>query len=164
MPTVDYKPFYAVAGAGDLAVEKIRQLSKLAQERLASIDTDQSNLTVRFQTELETRADALSRQARELTERAQAAWQEAVAQANQTYGTLAGRGETLVGRIRSQAATQQLEEQVDTTVRSAKGTVTSVKKAATTARTRAKSTATSARKTAESARKAADAAADKVGD
>ncbi|MBM7783800.1 hypothetical protein [Tenggerimyces flavus] len=164
MPTVDYKPFYAVAGAGDLAVEKIRQLSKLAQDRLATIDTDQSAITTRVQTELETRADELTKQAKAISDRAQAAWQDALGQANETYVALAGRGESLVGRIRNQASTKQLEDQAETTVRSAKATVTSVKKAATSARTRAKSTATSARKTAESARKAAGAAADKVGD
>jgi hypothetical protein len=101
--------------------------------------------------------------------------------AGTTYSDLAGRGRTLVTRVRGQAATGELEHQAKATVTKAKAATTTTKRAATraktstraaatttrrsasTAKTAAKSAATSSRRTAGAARKAAGAAGGKLG-
>jgi hypothetical protein len=169
-------PFYAIAGAGDLAVEKFRAVSEDVTARFAKLDqkTLQSELTKR-QTELaklvEKRfesivADAKTAPAklRELPKTAQAGFTTVLGQAEETYEDLAGRGKDLVERIRHQQATEDLVTQAKTTVSKAKATRTTAKKTADSATRNVKATATSARKTAKTATKAAANAADKVGD
>jgi heparin binding hemagglutinin HbhA len=169
-------PFYAIAGAGDLAVEKFRAISEDVTARFAKLDqkTLQTELTKR-QTELaklvEKRFETLIADARtapaklrELPAVAQAGFTTVLGQAEETYEDLAGRGKDLVERIRHQQATADLETQVKSTVSKAKATRTTVKKTAQTATRTVKATATSARKTAKAAGKAAGSAADKIGD
>ena len=84
----DPTPFYAVIGAGDLAVKKIREVRADAQERMA--------------------ADVKS-----LPDKAQAAMSDVVSQAFETYTELASRGKELLTRMREQPAAQELVEQVD---------------------------------------------------
>ncbi len=117
---------------------------------------------------------------------------DAIVSAFSTYGDLAGRGKSLVTRVRRQQATSDLQEQAESTVARAKATRTTVKKqagattqsaAATTATARksaaattstakksasrakssAKATTTSAKKTASATKKATSDAADKTG-
>jgi hypothetical protein len=165
-------PFYAIAGAGDLAVEKFRALSEDVTARFAKLDqkTLQTELT-KAQAELNKRFEAIVADAktapaklRELPKTAQAGFTIALGQAEETYEDLAGRGKDLVERIRHQQATEDLETQAKATVSKAKATRTTVKKTADTATRTVKATATSARKTAKAAGKAAGSAAGKIGD
>jgi hypothetical protein len=169
-------PLYALAGAGDLAVEKFRAVSGDVTARFAKLDqkTLQTELSKR-QTELaqlvEKRFEAIVADARtapaklrELPAVAQAGFTTVLGQAEETYEDLAGRGKDLVERIRTQKATEDLVTQAKSTVSKAKATRTTAKKTADTASRSVKSTATSARKTAKTASKAAADAATKVGD
>jgi hypothetical protein len=106
-------PLYAIAGAGDLAVEKIREISKIASDKLGSLEsTDPAVVSDRVQERIEERADALAMalrtasvdlriQAKDLTEKAQSAVQTVLIQAGDTYETLSERGKGAVIRIRS---------------------------------------------------------------
>jgi hypothetical protein len=106
-------PLYAIAGAGDLAVEKIREISKIATDKLGSLETaDPAVVSDRVQERIEERADALAVvlrtasvdlriQAKDLTDKAQAALQMALDQAGDTYETLSERGKGAVIRIRT---------------------------------------------------------------
>jgi hypothetical protein len=165
-------PFYAIAGAGDLAVEKFRAVSEDVTARFAKLDQKalqteltkaQSEFAKRFETLV---ADARTAPAklRELPAVAQAGFTTVLGQAEETYEDLAGRGKELVERIRSQQATEDLVTQTGTTVSKAKATRTTAKKTAGSATRNVKATATSARKTAKTASKAATDAASKVGD
>lgn len=150
-------PLYAVVGAGDLVVKRIRTTA-------AAVEADPKVL-------------------RSLPDRAQSAALDALDQAATVYGELVKRGETLVTRVRSQQATLDTVAQAHSTAAQAKGTATTARRQApsgagatrTTAKrtankatkatsTRAKATRTSATKTARSAGKAASDAAGKVGD
>src|SRR3954452_8460949 len=172
-------PFYAIAGAGDLAVEKFRAVSEDVTARIAKLDQKalQTELTkaqaelTKAQAELAKRFEAIVADARtapaklrELPKTAQAGFTTVLGQAEEAYEDLAGRGKDLVERIRHQQATAYLETQVKSTVTKAKATRTTVKKTAQTATRTVKATATSARKTAKAAGKAAGSAADKIGD
>ena len=169
-------PFYAIAGAGDLAVEKFRHLSEEIIARFQHLDqkTVQTELT-KAQAELAKRFEAIVADARtatktapsklrEFPKTAQSSLTTVRGQAEETYVDLAGRGKDLVERIRHQQATEDLVTTAKTTVSKAKATRTTAQKTADTATRNVKATATSARKTAKSAAKAATDAADKVGD
>ncbi|MEJ7690386.1 MAG: hypothetical protein WKF76_08160 [Nocardioidaceae bacterium] len=124
--------------------------------------------------------------------RAQGLLGDAIVSAFSAYGDLAGRGKSLVTRVRRQQATSDLQEQATSTVARAKATKTTLKKqagatkqsaaatastarksaAATTstakksasrAKSSAKATTTSAKKTASATKKATSAAANKTG-
>ena len=177
-------PLYALAGAGDLAVEKLREVGdrfgpyadpKVVQTELTTLQTElarqfdraQADLTKQFekgQAELAKRLDEARTGATQLPELLQHQFDAIVGQFETTYEELAGRGKTLVTRIRHQAATEHLTDQAKTTASRAKATRTSARKTTTTTTRSAKATATSAKKTASRAAKAASAAADKVGD
>jgi hypothetical protein len=157
-------PFYALAGFGDLAVAKVREVGDELASRFATLDQQA------LQAELTKRVDALAADARtvpaklrELPIAAQASIATVLSQADETYEVLAGRGKQVVTRIRNQKATQDLVAQASTTVSKAKATRTSVRKTAATASQNAKATTTSARKTAKTASKAAGDGANKVG-
>jgi hypothetical protein len=165
-------PFYAIAGAGDLAVEKVRAVGVDVTARFAKLDQKtlqveltkaQSELTKRFEAIV---ADARTAPAklRELPKTAQTGLTVVLGQAEETYEDLAGRGKDLVERIRHQQATEDLEAAAKTTVSKAKAARTTARKTAQTASRNVKATATSARKTAKAAAKAAESAADKIGD
>jgi heparin binding hemagglutinin HbhA len=165
-------PFYAIAGAGDLAVEKFRAVGEDVTARFAKLDqkTLQTELT-KAQSELAKRLDAILADAktapaklRELPKTAQAGFTTVLGQAEETYEDLAGRGKELVERIRHQQATEDLVSTAKTTTSKAKSTRTTAKKTAGTTTRNVKATATSARKTAKSASKAATDAAGKIGD
>jgi heparin binding hemagglutinin HbhA len=167
------KPFYVVAGAGDLAVKTVRQVpAKLSTVRIERKDVEKAVSTLQAETSA-------------LPAKAQTAAVEAVVEvadrADAVYTELLTRGRKVVGRIRRQQATQDLKKDAATTVRRTKAATTTAKKSAaatrsaakgttTTARKQAagtkkatKSASTSARKTATSARKATEAAAAKTG-
>lgn len=172
-------PFYAIAGAGDLAVEKVRAVSVDVTARFAKLDQKalQTELTkaqselAKAQAELTKRFEAIVADARtapaklrELPKTAQTGLTTVLGQAEETYEDLAGRGKDLVERIRHQQSTEDLVGTAKTTVSKAKATRTTAKKTAQTASRNVKATATSARKTAKAAAKAAESAAGKIGD
>jgi hypothetical protein len=129
--------------------------AKVAEQRLAAFQVDARNLPVRFQKLVD----------------------EQVTGAMETYDELVRRGETLVGRIRRQPATQQAAASAQTTTAKAKTTSTQATKTAkkttatakktarkSPAKSSAKATTTSAKKTASKTAQATTAAAKKVGD
>ncbi len=129
--------------------------AKLAEQRLAAFQVDARTLPVRFQKLVD----------------------EQVTGAMETYDELVRRGETLVGRIRRQPATQQAAASAQTTTAKAKTTRTQATKTAkktsstakktarkSPAKSSAKATTTSAKKTASKTAQATTAAAKKVGD
>jgi heparin binding hemagglutinin HbhA len=148
------KPFYVVAGVGDLAVEKVKSLRPTAEDK--SVKDLPKQLTGKL-TELPKDVRKLGDK---LTERVDTQ----VKAADERYAKLAQRGEDIVKRVRTQKSTQDLVEQARTTInkaRNVRGTAAEGAKATTSA---AKSTVASARKTAIRARSAASVTAAKVGD
>jgi heparin binding hemagglutinin HbhA len=161
------KPFYAAAGGVDLAVAQLRRLPAKAAELQGEL---QRELAKAKQLDAEQLRTTVTRTAGAASDRA-----------TETYDDLVDRGRKLIGAIRNQAATKQLEAQLRQTGRaakatattarqsmsrtttSAKGTATTAKKTATRTKTAAKGTTTSAKKTAAAATKAVEAGTDKVG-
>jgi len=95
----DRNPLYVVTGAGDLAVEKLREIEKLRK------------MPVRLAAELRSepkavaeRLGALRRNVKALPERAQAFARIKLGKAGDSYDELASRGQRIVGRIRRQKA------------------------------------------------------------
>ena len=86
----DPTPIYAVLGAGDLAVKKLREVRAEAQERLTRT------------------ADVKA-----LPDKAQAAMSDVVSQAFETYTDLASRGKELLTRMRDQPASEEFAATVD---------------------------------------------------
>ncbi len=182
------RPFYAGVGMTDLAVEvvrdyvadvqsRVRGYSVDVQKNVASIDLQPKALRDTAVSVVTERVDAL--QVRTVPARVQNLVDDNVALLEGTYGDLVKRGETLVGRIRRQKATQDTVKSAETTVAKAKTTKTqatkaskaTAKKATSTAKKRssaprssAKATTTAAKKTASSAVEAVTDAAAKVGD
>lgn len=178
-------PFYAAAGAGDLAVEKLRQVSDYARAKLADLHLDPStmskDLTERVDSGLSTVRHDVQRLPDELkhlpeefrsevktwSEQARTAAEKARASVTHTYDELAERGRDVVARVRSGEDVHELEERAGRTVSDSKAAVTTASRSGSSGRKattkRAKATATEARKTAQSARKAASEAANEVG-
>ena len=190
----DSTPLLAVVGAGDLAVEKLRKAGAGLNARAIDLNTRVSKVdatAVRgqakarvegLQSALQSRVDAVQAdvlaapdQVKTLPSKAQAALDATYSTALSTYEDLAGRGKTLVTRIRKQQATVDLEQQAGSTVSHAKGTATTAKKSAsrtksaakstkTTAKKQAKATTSSAKATSTAAQKTAKAATDAATD
>jgi hypothetical protein len=209
------RPFYAYVGATDLAVETLRDYLADVQKTVTGVQKDVSKtvadldakalreqavtvVTARVESlqkdakarrvEVEKRLAELRKDAEGLPARVQKNVDANVAVLADAYGDLVKRGQSLVGRIRRQAATQEAVKDARTTVSKAKATRTSAtkaaqatpvretakkatKKAATTAKKRtattrsnAKATVTAAKKTAQATAKAVTDAAEKVGD
>ncbi|HET6286778.1 MAG TPA: hypothetical protein VFG15_08510, partial [Amycolatopsis sp.] len=152
------KPFYAFAGVGDLAVEKVKSLRPTAED--AGLRERATNLPKQLTGKL----TDLPKEARKLGDKLTDRVDTQVKAADERYEKLAKRGEDIVKRVRTQKSTKDLVDQAKTTIskaRSVRGTATEGAKKTTTA---AKTTVTSARKTATRARTATNATANKVGD
>lgn len=148
------KPFYAVAGVGDLAVEKVKNLRPSAED--SSVKDLPKQLTEKL--------TDLPKDVRKLGDKLTDRVDTQVKAADERYAKLAKRGEDIVKRVRTQKSTKDLVEQAKTTIskaRNVRGTATDGAKKTTTA---AKTTVDSARKTATRARTAANVTATKVGD
>jgi len=144
------KPFYVVAGAGDLAVKTVRQVpAKLSTVRIERKDVEKAVSTLQAETAA-------------LPAKAQTAAVEAAVEvadrADAVYTELLTRGRKVVGRIRRQQATKDLKKDAATTVRRTKAATTTAKKGAATTRSAAKGTTTTARKQAAGTRKATKSA------
>ena len=155
------RPFYAVVGVGDLAVEYARNTATDVQTRFSQVELEPKALRDQARTVVVARVD------------------ETVATATDAYGDLAARGKNLVSRVRRQQATQDTKAAAKTTKAKAKTTRTQTTKSATkstdaaksaakntagTAKRNVKATSTSAKKTASAGTQAASNAAEKVGD
>lgn len=148
------KPLYAVAGVGDLAIEKLRALQ--LERRIAGLTGEARSLPGRVG---ELRSDVRGRVRALPTDMVDAAV-SAGDRAGEVYDGLTVRGRGLVDRIGSQQATRDLVDGAKEVVRSAKATVTTAEHGAERTRTSAKRTATSATRATESGRQAVtDAAA-----
>ena len=196
MPTVNKNtatPLYALAGAGDFVVEKLREVGGDVTTRFGSLDAKtvqaelakrqaelakqfekgQADLTKLFEKRqgdltkafetLTTDAKSVPAQLREVPALVQHQIDAILGQFEATYEVLAGRGKIVVARIANQAATEEAVTQAKSTATKAKATKTTTRKAAGSATKSAKATATSAKKTASSATKAASDATGKVG-
>jgi heparin binding hemagglutinin HbhA len=158
------RPLYAVVGAGDLAVERVRSYTADVQARMVDVQTRVADLQSRV-----ARLDLEPRDARNAVG---AYLNEAAVEVTEAYDDLAARGRDLVGRIRRQQATQGAQAAARTTtakVRTARTQTTNTAKrnakaTGTSARKTAEATGTSARKTAEATTQATSDAAKKVGD
>jgi len=107
-------PLYVLAGAGDLAVEKIREISKMASSKISSLETtDPAEVSDRMQVRIEEGADTLGvvlrsatsdirEQARGISGRAQSAMQAMWMSAGDAYDDLIERGEGVVSHMRGQ--------------------------------------------------------------
>lgn len=143
---------YAVIGAGDLVVERIRATA--AHVEGGSVSTDWRELPV------------------QATASAQVMLAQALDVAAGTYTGLVERGEQLVTRIRNQQSTRDAVAQTETAViqtKSAGNAATNTvkktaRKTSRTTTTRAKAAGTSAKKAAERTADAVSEAADKIGD
>ncbi|HEU0129937.1 MAG TPA: hypothetical protein VFQ85_02970 [Mycobacteriales bacterium] len=127
------KPLYAVVGAGDLAVENLKELRELPTQLVGQATTFVPRTTA-LVAELPTRVKGLRGEVEQLTGKAFTA-----------YGELAERGQQLLSSIRRSKATEQAEAQVKI------------------AKSQAKAATTSATKAAKATAKAAANAADKLG-
>ena len=134
----DTTPVYAVVGATDLAVEKVRE----ARTRAASARVEITDLNVAG---LQHKAVETAQQvpARALNTTLQLA-----GKAQESYDSLAERGEKLVTRIRNQKSTKDLLAQASTTLSLGKGAVTTLRNAASDTERAVKATLTTGRREA----------------
>ncbi|MGZ4654623.1 hypothetical protein [Oryzihumus sp.] len=137
----DTTPVYAVVGATDLAVEKVRE----ARTRAAALRAELGDFDVTavqgkaVETAQHVPALALNRTL------------EIAGKAQESYDTLAERGQKLVTRIRGQRATQDLLAQAGNTLALGKGAVTTIRNAATDTERAVKATLTTGRREATEA-------------
>ena len=145
----------AVSGSVDTLGKDAQARLRVVEELLAAVQADVRNLPVRLQKLVDEQMNG----------------------AAETYDGFVRRGETLVGRIRRQPATQEATTAAQTTTAKAKTTRTQATKAAkksastakktarkSPAKSSAKATATSAKKTASKTAEATAQAASKVGE
>jgi len=206
LPVAVTRPVYAGVGATDRVVEVVRGAVADVQKRAqavqhdvqktvagldyqpqalreqatravtAGVDTIAKDAQARGKV-VEQRLAAFQSDARTLPVRLQKLVDDQVTTAVTTYDELVRRGETLVGRIRRQPATQEATTAAQTTTAKAKTTRTQAAKTAkkttstakktarkSPAKSSAKATSTSAKKTASKTAKATTDAAKKVGD
>lgn len=132
------KPLYAVVGAGDLAVENIKELPT----QLVASATTILPKTRAFVVEVPGKLPTLVKGLRGDVEGAATT---VTGKAFETYGDLVERGQKLVRSIRRSSATEQAEAQIKI------------------AKSQAKAATTSATKAAKATAKAANKAAEKIG-
>jgi hypothetical protein len=105
----DSKAFYAAAGAGDYAVEKLREVPERLNRLQGKTDPkDLGGAAVAYVTQVSTKAV-------------------------EVYDGLAERGKRIVSRVDRQKATQELEASAKSTVRRARSAATSAKDTARSA-------------------------------
>ena len=144
------KPFYAVAGAGDLAVKALREVpNKLSQLRVDPKDIA-STITV-----VQTEAKTIPYRAQNV---AVVLVGETVGLADVIYDDLVTRGRRISNRIRRQKSTQETKAQASTTVRRTKAAKTTAKKSAGATKTAVRGATTTAKKRAASTTRATKSA------
>jgi hypothetical protein len=178
----DATPVLAAVGATDLAVEKVRDAR--ARAAAARVELDPTALQAKATERATSALELAQAQAKDLLAQAEAQAKNVRAQAEnaadqaqhvpalalnrglvlagkaqESYETLAERGEKLVKRVRSQKSTKDLLAQAEATFSLGKGAVTTVRKSATDIQRSAKATLTTGRKETAAA---VDAVADSV--
>lgn len=106
------KPLFAVVGAGDLAVENIKDLPTQLVAQATTFVPKTTALVA------------------DLPQKAKSLRGELAGKAFETYGELVQRGQKLVTSIRRSSATQQAESQIKVAKSQAKAATTSATKAA----------------------------------
>ena len=149
----DTTPVFAVVGLTDIAVEKVRD----ARVKATAVRVDLAPASL--QSKAQARVTEAAEQAQELPALALNRGLEIAGKAQETYETVAARGEKLVKRVRTQKSTKDLLAQAEATFSLGKGAVTTVRKSATDIQRSAKATLTTGRKQAVVA---ADVIADSV--
>jgi heparin binding hemagglutinin HbhA len=149
------KPFYAVAGAGDLAVKALREVPN----RLSHLRVDPKDIASTI-TVIQAETKTIPYRAQNV---AVVLVGETVGLADAVYGDLVARGRSITNRIRRQKSTQELKAQAGTTVRRTKAAKTTAKKSAGATRTAARGAATTAKKRASATTKATRSAATSAG-
>jgi hypothetical protein len=130
-------PLYAVVGAGEAVVEKIRgididpkavrdQAKEFPTKAQATATKAQAKATERFGTVVED-VKHLPEQLKTLPEKAQGVALQAVGQASEAYTNFAARGELAVQRVRAQGAVAGLKEAGTEPTKPAKSTSTKAK-------------------------------------
>jgi hypothetical protein len=150
---IDTTPVFAVVGLTDLAVEKVRD----ARVKATAVRVDLAPASL--QSKAQARVTEAAEQAQELPALALNRGLEIAGKAQETYETVAARGEKLVKRVRTQKSTKDLLAQAEATLSLGKGAVTTVRKSAAEIQRSAKGTLTTGRKQAVVA---ADVIADSV--
>lgn len=121
-------PLFAVVGVTDLAVERVRAVQAQFEARVAAAQAGVEKQINEFDPTM------LRAQAQDVPNKAAAfaltQASRATTRAEATYGELARRGRSLVERIRTQQATQDLLNQAGNTVSRGKTVVTVARKAA----------------------------------
>ena len=151
--TVDTTPFFAVVGATDLAVEKVREARLRADKARADFAVRADKARTELSADLapanvQARATKVADQVMEIPALALNQTLVVGGKVAEGYEELATRGHKLVKRIQNQKATKDLVAQADTTVAQVKGAVTSARKATADIERSAKATITTARKEA----------------
>ena len=142
--SVDRKPFYAIAGAGDLVVEQLRALPTRLTDLRPALTVDRDELRA-VATGLTSRVAVLP------------------VLAIETYDGLAGRGRKVVRAVSRQQATQELKAEAATTARRTRVATKTARTSATATRASTTRAAKSAGRTAGAAAKAVENGADKLG-
>lgn len=152
-------PFYAVIGVGDLAVEKIRDISTDVQARSSRINLEPKRLQADIEAVAKQRVDDVRAAQHKAQQRAEGVFNDVVSQASTTYDSLAGRGKSLVERIRRQQSTQAAKQAASTTKSQGKAATTTARKSASSTGSAAKrgasNTASTAKRNASSTSSAA---------
>ena len=124
-------PLFAVVGATDLAVERVRAAAANASvvqaqlgHAVSAVSADVEKRVTAFDPK------ALRSQAQEVPTKAAARALEAAGRAEARYEELAERGKQLIDRVRSQASTQELVHQAGNTLSRGRAAVTVARKAA----------------------------------
>ncbi|GAA2308452.1 hypothetical protein GCM10010149_68190 [Nonomuraea roseoviolacea subsp. roseoviolacea] len=128
----DSKPFYAVAGVGDYAVEKLRELPEQLQKlqaRRVDLGKDLPELARVY-------ADKAEGFAKELPEKARGYADQLTQRASVVYEDFATRGRKAVSKVSGEAALE-LEEVSEAAEPPVATPVTPAKKTRTTTRTKA---------------------------
>lgn len=143
---IDATPVYAVVGVTDLAAERVRTVRmQVVAVRATLTAVDPMAVQRSMQKDLTATAERTLKQVQDVPAVALERTLELAGKVRGEYDALAARGEDLVGRIRTQKATQDLVAQVDQTVAASKGAVTTVRKAVASTQASAKSTITTGR-------------------
>ena len=165
------RPFYAVVGVGDLAVEYARTTATDVQARFSKVELEPKALRDQARTVVVSRVDELAEgakgaqakfearaadfqsDAKKLPAKVESFVNETVAEATETYEDLAARGKDLVARIRRQQATQDAKAAANTTAAKAKTAKTQTSNSAQGSGTAVKNSAQNAAKTGTAAAK-----------
>jgi hypothetical protein len=146
----DPKPLLAVAGAGDLLVDRVRTAAAAEQKALESFRLDVSAVPVFVSATMDNLRGAIVGFPDHAPE-------------PHSYDDLAARGAVLVRRVRLQQASKDLGNQFENAVRAARAASTTARHATATTTSRTKAAATSAGKAATAAGAAVTAAGAKIG-